>query len=355
MFKRIIFLLMSLMSFQVSAEIECLDFFVDRGQKIENQYAQNFTVFQYQKTYLLKSAQSYLVTGEWRDLPKSCETHYSRELKILPLSTTVLHFFELLGLEKQVRAFAQKKYISSTAYEHTDDIGPSVDKEYLLSKGLNLIIGEPYFFQTSSSYSGLTKFGLRSLYLQDYLETHPLARAEWLLFFSYLDPETERILSAQKIFQKIVKDYLAVAEKASAREPKKVLVGTLLQGQWYAPKERSDFSLLLKDAQAQNLLLTQSGLVNLEEVIKTSQEADLWITQATWDDQVQALKDDERYALLFQQISKVYGLKHRNFEAYPFWEQGPARPDLVLSELVDLLHGNPKPSSRYFQRVHHGQ
>jgi iron complex transport system substrate-binding protein len=332
------------------ANASCLELFTQKGVKRENTYAKKFTVIEWGNRYLLQSGSSFVVTGDNESLPESCLPHYLSMPSILPLSTTTLHFFELLGLQSSVTAFAQKKYISSSSYNKVIDIGPRVDREYLLSLKINLIIGEPHFFDSSAAYFGLSKLGIQSLHLLDYLEEHPLARAEWLIFFSYLIPEPSRLLLAQKKYQQVVLSYLETQKRVQTYDFKKILVGTLLQGQWYAPRETSDYANLLKDARAVNVIETKTGLVNFEHVVLAAQKVDLWLTQSVWDSKIEAMKDDERHALLFSSLSHIYSLKHLTRDAYPFWEEGPARPDLVLKDLVNIVHQEQLPM-KYFKTI----
>lgn len=340
-------LILAFLSFSVGVQGACLQEFFERGTRVENKYSTQFEILSLAENFLLKSGDSFVVTGAIETLPVSCHSYAVLEPRLLILSTTALHYFELLQKEKNVVAFSQKNYISSTVFDHVYDIGPKANREILLSLNVELVIGEPHFFESYAHYSRLERLGIKNFYLRDYLEEHPLGRAEWLVLFAHLFPSSENLIKAQTKFNQIEESYLALQKKSQKGSNQNVLVGTLIQGLWFAPKDSSDYSLVLRDAGAYSILKTQTGLIDFETVVKAAQEVDIWITQSVWDNRTEALRMDERHAFLFSSIKKIIGLKRTAPEAYPFWEEGAARPDLVLKDLVEVLHGNNK-NLRYF-------
>lgn len=340
-------LLLSQRSF---SQDECRSAFLEKATWRSNRFAKNFQIAQRQESFLLEVEKRFIITGKIDQIPITCQKYHLSNPNILPLSTTVLHFFELLGQEKFIKAFPQKKYISSQSFDHIQDLGPSPDIERILALKIDLLIGEPYFFQASGHYARTKDVGLSLLPLTDYQEHHPLARAEWLILFAHIYAESELIFKAEMIFDSIVNRFHKIQSSIEGLPLKKVLVGSLLQGQWYSPKDKSDFNDLLFAARAENILQSTTGLVPLEEVIEKSILVDLWLSQSVWDTTTGAVKEDERHAFILSQVPKVIGLVHRDQMAYPFWEEGAARPDLVLEELANLLHKDVKPI-RYFKTI----
>lgn len=339
-----------LLSERSFAQDECRSAFLEKAIWRVNLFAENFKIAKRDETFLLEVDNHFVLTGSKDQLPDVCHTYYLSNPKVLPLSTTVLHFFELLEKEKAISAFPQKKYISSQKFHHVEDIGPNPDIERILMLKVDLLIGEPYFFQSAGPYARTLDVGLRILPLRDYQERHPLGRAEWLILFAHLYPELELLAAAQSLYAEIVGQYQKIESSVANLPLKKVLVGSLLQGQWYSPKDKSDFNDLLAAARAENILQSSTGLVPLEEVIEKSTQADLWLSQSVWDSSRGAIKQDERHAFILAQLPKVIGLVHHNQLAYPFWEEGAARPDLVLEEMVNFLHKGIGPS-RYFKKI----
>lgn len=116
--------------------------------------------------------------------------------------------------------------------------------------------------------------------MADYLETTPLARAEWLRLIGRL---TGRAEMADSIYRAVCEDYAAIASKAAgADSPRpKVLTETEFSGVWYVPAGGSYMSRLISDAGGvspwEDVPGTGSVAMDMERVLAAASDADVWL------------------------------------------------------------------------------
>ena len=80
--------------------------------------------------------------------------------------------------------------------------------------------------------------------------------------------------------------------------------------------------------------------LSFEKVLKEFRNADYWIGCGA-NNMQELLNSDERYALFkAAQTSNVYNFNNRTTptNGNDFWESAVARPDLILSDLIKVLH-----------------
>lgn len=185
--------------------------------------------------------------------------------------------------------------------------------------------------------------GIPVLVNAEWLETSPLGRAEWIKFLGAL---TGAEAEANDVFEQIEGDYTQVAEAARGRgEPTRALLGQMYQGTWFVPGGDSYMAALIEDAGGTYDWsdVAQSGTlsVSFEEVLSRSRDAEVWIMAEDVDTQRDMLALDPRYAefAAFRQDNVWTNNAKVNADGgNDFWERGVARPDLVLADLVTILH-----------------
>jgi iron complex transport system substrate-binding protein len=210
-----------------------------------------------------------------------------------------------------------------------------------------------------SAYASLRAAGIPVLGFADWLEATPLGRAEWVKVMAAL---TGTESQAATVYSQIRSSYLALAKKATAAGVAKVQVlsGSMYQGTWYIPSGTSYVGRLLADAGATYPWATASPTgtgtggasldLSFEEVYAKDGVAPVWLTDGLWDAKADALKDDPRYATLAAMTTgQVWD---ENAIVGPgggtdYFERGVERPDLVLADLVAILHPSLEPGHRF--------
>jgi iron complex transport system substrate-binding protein len=197
----------------------------------------------------------------------------------------------------------------------------------------------------------LRQAGIPVLADAEWLEPTPLGRAEWIKVFAALTG-TER--QAAQAYQGIRDRYRALARQAARVEPVDVLVGTMHSGSWSMPTGASYAGRLIADAGGSYPWLTDGGAetrqLNFESVYARAGSAPLWLVTDDWKTVDDAVARDSRYGELTAvrsgqvwSATKAIGPGGGNL----YWERGTARPDLLLADLVAILHPEQAPNHTF--------
>lgn len=187
----------------------------------------------------------------------------------------------------------------------------------------------------------------------EYLERHPLGRAEWIKFMALFFDQQQR---ADSVFNAIEKQYLQTAQLVSEAKVKPtVLCGVLYGDGWFLPGGENYASKILRDAGCNYLWASDSshGFLQLsfETVYTQAKSADLWIGVGAYKSMQELRAAEERYTLFvpFQQGNiYTYDARHGAKGGSEFLELGYLRPDLVLKDLVKIAHPASLPDHQLF-------
>ncbi len=269
---------------------------------------------------------------------------------IVVTSTTHIPMLELLGVEDKLVGFPNTNYISSKKTRLLVDKGvikelgneESINTELLLDLQPDAVIG----FSINSNnkmFTVIEKFGIPVLLNGDWLEETPLGRAEWIKFFGVLfNKESE----ADSIFKNIEKNYLNAKSIAlKAKNVPTIISGGLFKDVWNLPAGDSFEASFLQDANTNYLWKKSKGKgslsLNVESVFEKGKDADLWISPSYYKTIEQLKNANSIYA-------EFKAFQHHNIFTYVnktgknggvlYFELAPARPDLVLKDLIKIAH-----------------
>jgi iron complex transport system substrate-binding protein len=269
---------------------------------------------------------------------------------IVVTSTTHIPSLEMLNEEKTLVGFPNLAYVSSEKVRALIDAkkikelgnNQSLNTEVLIDLQPNVIIG--YGLDNNNpTLDNLEKSGLKVLLNGDWNEQTPLGKAEWIKFFGALYDKQEQ---ANEIFSKIENEYLKtieIAKKAIAKPT--ILAGDIFEGKWYLPSGTSWGSLILKEANSNYLWKETTGTGSLslsfETVFEKAKEADFWITSGQFS-KFKEMTDANPHYEQFKafQNKNVYSFAGRKGKTggVLYYELAPNRPDIVLKDLVKILH-----------------
>jgi iron complex transport system substrate-binding protein len=201
------------------------------------------------------------------------------------------------------------------------------------------------------SYPKLRDAGIGVVADAEWLEATPLGRAEWIKALAALTG-TEK--NAAKVYRDVRDAYASVARKAAGAPAVAVLPGTMYQGTWTVPTGDDYAGRLIRDAGGSYPWATDNSTgslqLNFESVYAKAGQAPLWLVVDDWKTTTDALAADHRYAELAAvrdgqvwSATKVIGPGGGN----DYWERGAARPDLVLGDLVAILHPDLAPGHAF--------
>lgn len=171
----------------------------------------------------------------------------------------------------------------------------------------------------------------------EWLEPTPLGRAEWMKVFAALTGTERR---AAQVYDAIRAGYARAAATAAGATPTAVLPGAMYQGTWSMPTGSGYAGRLIADAGGDYPWSAQSGApsrqLNFESVYARAGDTPFWLVGQSWATVADAVAADSRYARLAAvRTGQVWT---SDGGAGDYWERGTARPDLVLADLVAVLH-----------------
>ena len=279
---------------------------------------------------------------------------------IVVTSTTHIPSLELLDVVNTIIGFPHCDYISSEKVRARIDTGnikelgnnQDLNTEVLLDMQPNVIIG--YGIDNKNpTLDNLQKSGLKVMLNGDWNEENALGKAEWIKFFGALYGKQKQ---AEKLFTKIEKDFLKTIKIAKmAKTTPSILAGDMFEDRWYLPRGTSWGSLLLKQANGNYLWQKTSGTGSLslsfETVFEKAKNADVWITSGQFSSLKEMTNSIPHYA-------EFNAFKNKNVYSFSgkkgktggilYYELAPNRPDLVLKDLVKILHPELLPSYEPF-------
>jgi iron complex transport system substrate-binding protein len=275
---------------------------------------------------------------------------------IITMSTSYLPHLVDLGLVDRLIG------LDSLLFANAPEVRAKIEAGELIEIGSGatvnveaVIDAEPGIVMTYGS--GIPEYDTHPVLLQagipvavasDFVERDPLGAAEWMKFTAlFFNAEAE----AQAIFSERAQAYESLAAlTADLDEQPVVLWSSAYQGTWFLPGTETFIGQLISDAGASLALAddplladkTDSVPFDFEVVFDGGAEADFWFPGAfgvaTLDD---LLAQDERYA----QFAPVQNNQVYNNDAIvnanggnDYFESGASRPDVILADLIHILH-----------------
>jgi iron complex transport system substrate-binding protein len=270
--------------------------------------------------------------------------------RVVCFSTTHLPHLELIGLERLLCGFPTTNYIYSEKIREmvqqgdVKDLGPSndINLESLIALNPDLV----FAFSMGNEQSMIRKIQLSGIPLvlnADYLEDHPLGRAEWIKFVAAFFNKDQ---DADSIFNQIEKVYLGTKTKMEQLSDRPtVFTGVVYGDTWFLPGGKHYGTVFFNDAGG-NYLWSENesdGILQLsfESVYEKAREADLWIGTATYN----TLKEIEEADIRYSEFKAFINGNVYNYSAKinpkggnAYFELGYARPDIILNDLAKILH-----------------
>jgi iron complex transport system substrate-binding protein len=288
--------------------------------------------------------------------------------RLVSLSTTVIPHLRDLGMVDRLIAVDRGDYIYDADVRRRIENGTIV--EVGTGESLNveqIIASRPDLVLTSAmgpddlTLRRLAAVGVSVLVLADWREDDPLGRAEWIRLIGTL---FDRGSTAAELFGQRAKRYRDVAAQIAGiptDERPTILVNAPWQGTWPVPAADSYVARLFEDAGGRYLWRDRSGtgsvFLDVESVMERGGDADFWFNlNFGWRERSDITDADPRLAVFTSfHTGNVYHYTRRvrPWGANDYWESGAARPDLVLSDLVRILHPSILPDHDlvYYRRL----
>lgn len=271
---------------------------------------------------------------------------------VVALSTTHLPHLAKLGLVDKLIGISNTQQVNTPAVIERIKEGKitqlgnnsNVDIEKLLALNPDLVTTFGTGNSQTDSYGKLTEAGLKVGINAEYMEDTPLGRSEWLKFTALFFNQEEK---AENIFQEIADKYTQIATKAqSVKNRPTVFVGFNFKGTWFMPGGKSYVAKYLNDAGGNYLWNDDpsngSLPLSFEVVLERAAKADYWLNSSqSWQSLKDVVAEDSRYGD-FQAV-KTGNIYNNNARVNAdggndYWEGGISNPDIVLADLIKILH-----------------
>jgi iron complex transport system substrate-binding protein len=310
-----------------------------------------------------KEKYQYLLVPHTEEVPEhnNTTTVIRTPIKtIVCTSTTHIPLLDYLNETETLIGFPTTDYISSEKMRTRVDAGKVTDVG--IDKGMNLELlyslkPELVMSYTMTSDLGqlrkISELGIPVVINAEYLEEHPLGRAEWIKFMALF---YNKQAVADSVFNVIEAEYLATQKLAEAVTQKPtVLSGVVYGDTWFMPAGKNYAARLLKDAGTHYLWsdTESTGFLELsfEAVYEKAKEADLWIGVGSFQTIDEIRNTESRYTLfkpLKEQQVYSYNARKGAKGGSEFLELGYLRPDLILKDLVKIAHPQLLPEYELF-------
>lgn len=280
---------------------------------------------------------------------------------ILVFSTVHINLLGSLRASASIGGVCDSRYMLSAYIQEkigdgsVIDCGSSlnVDVERLVQLSPSAILVLPF---ENGGYGKLENLPYPIVECVEYMESSPLAAAEWARFYGRL---VGRATVADSLFSAVCSNFEQLRSMVcDTLQSPSLLCELKSNSAWYVPAGESTMGQLYKMAGADYLFshCAGSGSVPLsfETVLNRAANADVWLIKYN------SASDKSYLSLLadFAGYAHFKPFKERNIYACntgkkPFYEETPFRPDLLLRELVAILYPQLLPTYklRYYEKL----
>ena len=269
--------------------------------------------------------------------------------RIVCTSATHMGFISELGMMDKVVGVCRPERVYNLSKEEReritdigDDMQPSMEQILLLNPDLVILYtyaqGDPIPAQVEA-------LGIPILYCNEWTETTPLARAEWIRLFGAV---FGCLPKADSIFASVCDAYgrTRAMNDGQLAIGKSIMSGMSWRGTWYVPAGGTFMGNLFRDAGAQYKYednpSTASIPLTMEHALQDFATTDIWVGCEANTLQELAAIDSKHTWFKAYQTGQVYNFRRRLLPsgANDFWESGTVHPERILSDLKKVLHGD---------------
>ena len=275
---------------------------------------------------------------------------------IVCMSTSYVAYLDAVGKDSVITGVSGLGYVSSPQLTGRDDVydigyDAELDYERIVSLKPDYVVAYSVSSVEPQYVAKLRSLGIRLIMANDHLESHPLARAEYIRFFGAL---TGCLDKADSVFHEIEANYIGIMESADTSCRQKVLFNIPYSDQWFIPGGQNYMARLVSDAGGETLGAEEgareSSVISIEQAYLLAKKADVWLNPGWCRTKSQLLSVNPVFSSFG--IDRVYNniLRTNDKGGNDFWESGAARPDLILEDLVRIFSGE-RGSFNYYVEV----
>lgn len=271
--------------------------------------------------------------------------------RIVCFSTTYIGFIDLLNNNSSIVGLSGTDYVFNSEIKKLIserkivDIGNDQDINYELIMSLKPDVVFLYGIENeiSNKIEKFKSLGIKTIMIGEYLEQTPLAKTEWLKFFSLFYNKFDL---ADSLFSELESKYKSLLKITDTiKYTPKVLVNVPYQGIWYLPGGKSYMANFIKDAGGlyswSENTENESFPLDFENILFKSQDAEILINPGVYENINQIVGIDSRIENINAiKIGKVFNNNKRQnqYGGNDFWESGIVQPEIILKDLIKIFH-----------------
>ena len=293
--------------------------------------------------------------------------------RIVAMSSSHSAMLEAIECGDRIVGLSGCRFVSSPAIVQAVEEGriaevgydSAFDFERIVSLNADMVLLYGVAGEAKAMTNKFDELSIPYIYIGDYLENDPLGKAEWVVALSYLCGCEEQ---GKEFFAGVEERYNALRNKqyCSAYKPR-VMLNLPYRDTWFMPSNGSYMVRLIEDAggeyvltengkgktENEDKLSTTSKPISLEEALVLASSADFWLNLG----QINSLAELQMEAPRFMGVDAVkFGRIYNNTKrtnpsrGSDFWESGTVRPDIILADLVKILHYEAPTDSLYYYK-----
>ncbi|MDR1199654.1 MAG: ABC transporter substrate-binding protein [Prevotellaceae bacterium] len=283
--------------------------------------------------------------------------------RVICLSSTHVAFIDFINKTDRIAGVSGTGYISNENVQRQIERNQTVDVGYenylsyevIASLKPDVVFAYGVDGELGNTEAKLNEMGIKLVYIGEYLEKTPLAKAEWAVAVAAFFNEEEKAIEK---FKNIEYEYNWLKELAeNVADRPKVLVNAPYRDVWYLPSTASVTINLLNDAggkyifEAETKNASKTNPTSIEYVYAKALDADVWINlnSETSLQQLQSLDGRLADISAFKSRSVYNNSKRLNHQGgNDFWESGVVNPQIILKDLIKIFHPDLLPEHQLF-------
>jgi iron complex transport system substrate-binding protein len=285
---------------------------------------------------------------------------------VICMSTTHIGMLAHLGRTDAVIGVSAAKYIYNPALRAAYSAGmlsevgydSNLDIEKILRLQPAVVLAYGINNEFEQTARKLAEVGVATIYIGEYVEEHPLGKAEWAVAIGAIVGSED---TAMALFANVEREYAALAKLIpddASRIP--CLLNAPWNDAWFMPCQHSNMAQYLRDAGGASVMPLRAQCEafpeSIENVYAHSHAAQCWLNAGNAAN-IAALAQMHKLisAMPVLHSGRVYTHNKRCTQqgGSDFFESAAACPHLVLKDLIAILHPQALPQHElyYYQRL----
>ena len=282
---------------------------------------------------------------------------------VVCLSTTHIAYLNAIEQSHLITGVSGAQYLSNQRVRNrATDVGyeGAINYEVLRSLHPDVVFAYGITGISSAYLKPLAKMGVPVLFMGDWMEAHPLGKAEYLVAFSAFF-ETTVMERAIDRFHDICSAYNNLSKSTKTRSfVPKVLMNAPFKDIWYIPGGDNYLTKIVMDAggvvMGSKAGVKESISIPLEQSYLYALQADFWFHPNAYRSLDALIDSDTRFIHIPAfKGQRVYNntLRSTPGGGSDFWETGVTEPHIILADMIKILHPDLFPEHQlvYYEQL----